>query len=432
MEEGNLMILKNLVQKSTFLTLVFFLVVMSLFFPILSSITTYLLGIYFLYYLLSGEIKIPINTGMIILFLLVFTYFWGIFLSGGVLYQLNKSEIRNIAFIFVLLLVIGPITTQELNKFIDKLARFMSITIPIVSLFSLYKLSLLNKGIYLDFLFRSNGRYPSGTSLITDYNMFSLGIFVGLILIIRNYFITNSTFMEIYYLICINIVVLTLLLTGSRRAFVVLVIVLIYFTIVSIKKLKTSKNKVRTILIIISFFAVSFNFFDQLTSDGATFTEEFERVFNRYETISNADEGLSSRSSRWEYAFEIISEGNLNEFIFGQGFGYLKLYQNRFSLSHEDYPHNFLLSAFISSGMIGFLITFSLLIYILIKIIKLIRNERLDSNLLLIFILILTFLSISGNMIISVKVFPVFIIYILLISSKEPLRFQTRRTINIQ
>lgn len=420
------MMMKYLVQKSTFMTLIFFFIVMSLFFPSLSSITTFLLVIYSLYYLLSREIKLPVNTGIIILFLLVFTYFWGVFLSGGVLYQLNKNEIRNIAFIFILLLVMGPITTQEINRFIGKLALIMSVTIPFICLFSLYKLSLFNKGIYLEFLYTSTGEYPSGTSLISDYNMFSLGLFIGLILIIRNYVITSSTYMQIYYLICINIITLTLLLTGSRRAFVVLIITLIYFGIVSLKKLKNSKYKVRTILIIISFFAISFTFFGQLTTDGATFTNEFERVFNRYETISDADQGMSSRSSRWEYAFEIINEGNIFEFVFGQGFSYLKLYQDRFNLSHEDYPHNFLLSAFISSGLIGFLITFSLIAFTLLKIIKMVRNESLDINFLLIFIIILTFLFISGNVIVSVKIFPVFIIFTLLINQKKQLSYPSR------
>lgn len=411
------MIVNNLLTKTNLITILFTLILMTLFFPILTILQNFLLVIFGVYLLMNKEITLPKNIGLVLFYLLLLTYFWGLFRNGGILYQLNKSEIRSLAYLLVVTLLIGPLTIKEFNEFIKKTANIISILVPGVALFSFYKLSLLNRGIYLPMLYTSDGRYPPGTSLVPDYNMFSLGLALGLVLIMRNYTLEKSIWLEIYYLVSINIIMLSMFLTGSRRAYVILIMALIGLLIILFRKLIKSSTKLRNIALIFLFIMSSLGIINQSLGSDSVYGTNIERVLNRYETVSSVDEGFSSRNIRWDYAIEIFEQGNGFDIIFGQGFGYLKMFQNKFNLNHEDYPHNFLLSTLISSGFIGLLVTLAYLFYVSIKLIFLIgkKNVELVSIIMLLFMLL--FLSISGNLIFSIRILPVYLIIIMSVIS---------------
>lgn len=413
------MLKEQLPRRSTLLTLIFSFMVISLVFPISTYILLPILGVYFLYYLFTYRIEFYINTGIVLLSLVILSYLWGILLTGGIMYELNKSEIKNIIFFIIIIGVIGPLKVEVFNKFVLKTSNLMSVIIPIISLFSLVKFYFLKNDIFLNFLFTRDGTYPPRTSLLTDYNMFSLGLLIGLILIMRNYKNTNNLFMELYYLLSISIVLLTVVLSGSRRAFVVLAFVMLYFIIIVVKKIIKSENKYKASLIMTVFFGLIILLYLYTTQSNLIIKQEFERVFNRYETIANVDQGLSSRSGRWSYAFELISNGTPLQFIFGQGFHYLGEYQIKNELPHEDYPHNFLLSAFLSSGLLGMVLNLILILYTLLKLAFISTRKKLEIHFMYIFILILLFMSISGNVLISSRILPVTIIFILMLEVKK-------------
>lgn len=419
----------SLFAKPTFISIIFVFIVMSLFFPFISPFLPYIIVVYALYYILLGKIEIPVNFGLVLFYLLIFFYFWGVFQSGGVIYQLNKLEFRNMLLIIILLFLIGPITLNDFKASMAKSADILSVLIPIVSILSLYKLYLFKKGVYIDFLFNSRGEYPSGTSLVNDYNMFSLGIFIGMILLIGNYIKSNSLFSEVYYLASTNIIALTLLLTGSRRAFVILLIVLLYFAFIFVKKVRISQHRIKSVVLLLFFLIGTFIYFGKLTSDTSILADDFDRVFDRYETIQHKDEGFSSRSKRWSYAVELIEEGNVYEFLFGKGFNYLKMYQNKFNTLNEDYPHNFILASFIYSGFIGAMVTIILIIHTFIKMLRL--RKDIGTSSILVYMVILTFLSISGNTIITVRIFPLYLLIILLVcvnkQKSNPIQLQNHQ-----
>jgi hypothetical protein len=77
--------------------------------------------------------------------------------------------------------------------------------------------------------FMSNDEYPWGTSLVTDYNFFSLGLILSLMFGYNLYIKAYSLILKIFYMSSIHIILLTIVLSGSRRGVITIVFMLFYF-----------------------------------------------------------------------------------------------------------------------------------------------------------------------------------------------------------
>jgi len=106
----------------------------------------------------------------------------------------------------------------------------------IISLIGLYKLVLLSYGVKISYFF-SGYEYPWGTSLVTDYNFFSLGLIIGLLCgieILTKYY--SGPIFRIIVLIGITFITLSVIFSGSRRGFVVVIFITLFFLLIKIYK----------------------------------------------------------------------------------------------------------------------------------------------------------------------------------------------------
>jgi len=104
----------------------------------------------------------------------------------------------------------------------------------------------------------------------------------------------------------------------------------------------------------------------------------------------------SSRIKRWLFAWQIFKGYSIPQKLFGNGFKYLRLYNEEFSPNKDkvDYPHNPVISAFLYSGIIGGLV------YIWFLILTLVYYYKYREKLGILFILFLVtsfFVFFSGN-----------------------------------
>jgi len=149
---------------------------------------------------------------------LVFTKHWNTFLI---------KESLNIAilfsFIFVFYLHIRNI--DDFNLFVKSFCRQFLIIVSIVALFGMIKYSLLLSGVKLTFLFDGD-LYPWGSSIIRDYNFYSLAGLLSICIIIYLCNIRQSfSYTAILHLL-FTLHIVNVFYSGSRRGIIVLFILI--------------------------------------------------------------------------------------------------------------------------------------------------------------------------------------------------------------
>lgn len=299
------------------------------------------------------------------------------------------------------------------------LFKLLSLTVPVIALISIYKFYLLSNGIQLNFLIQGRENYPLGTSLVTDYNMFALGLSIGFVSLVYFYKNAQSLILKLLYMGGISLVGVSIYLSGSRRGIIVLAFLLLYLFIKIVRTNKRGITKNRQGLKTFALCTIfGFVFFIIFSTDLKVYeTDEFERIELRSSSILEFKDSFSGRADRWEYGVELIKESSFLKLFIGDGFQYLEKFQERFATSSEDYPHNFLLAAFLYSGLIGMLIIFTLLCLLLIKLFK--YRKVIGIEMLIVFSLTLVFLINSGNSIFSIRILPMFILIISAIKTNE-------------
>lgn len=413
---------KAIGKNEFFLVLICFISIVSMSFSHGIPFMPIIIYIYILLNLKQQKMSFKISTPFLIFYLSVFCYLWGVSLNQGVIYQTNKEDIANMVYYFLIILIGSTMTLGDFELFKQRLFKMLSYVFPFIALLSIYKFYLLTKGAELSFISQGRDGYPSGSSLIKDYNMYSLGMSVGFVALIYYYNKTNSLVIKVLSLISVFLIGASIYLSGSRRGIIILLFLIIYFFFYTVLKKDRVRNvkkrgkKIRGIILFFVFFTVLIG--TLLNNDYKIFSSnEFERIEMRSSTILNFEESFSGRTNRWEYGLELVKEFNFSQFLVGQGFIYLDKFQERFNTLNEDYPHNFLISSLLYSGLIGM---FILLILLVFPLIKLLRNlKEVGSEILCIYILTLVYLLNSGNSLFSIRILPIFIIIIALINTNK-------------
>ncbi|WP_067725379.1 O-antigen ligase family protein [Oceanobacillus damuensis] len=373
---------------------------------------------------ITGKFKVRINIGFILFFLAVLTYILGMTLSGGRIYSSNISDLTNILSFFIIWALLSDLNRDDYPKLIHNFAKYAVFVSFIVSLISLYKFYQLLGGIQLPQFFMGN-YYPTGSSLLRDYNMFSLGLIPGLIM--TTYLLSNSkkiTHMS-YYLISFVTIFSSLILAGSRRGWIVAIIVLLFVLFLLVKFIfHLNKNFVKLFkislgalyvsifaLLFVNLFNVEFNF--QSSPEIQNLKYRFETL--QYEEASNS---MSPRTVRWDYASRMYNDANPLEVFIGSGFGYLPKFANEFAPSiQEDYPHSPFYSTLLFSGLIGLIILSFMLFWSIIMSFKEIKT--LGFHFILVFLISWTFALISGNSIFSINVFLILLLVIVSVPNQK-------------
>lgn len=341
-------------------------------------------------------------------YLSIFFYLWGVSLNNGIIYQNNISDIVNIVTILLVIMIMGKIGINEYEGFITKIFYLLTLTMPLLASLSLLKYYFLLNGKYFDFLYFENRSYPWGTSLMPDYNMFALGMVIGLLAVGYTIKSTKSNLFHLYCLFGVLLISLSILFSGSRRGWIILIISLAYLLFCVLKKFEIEKlikkNKLNYKYWLVFFtFIISIVWIYNNFSISINNQYEIEKLQYRLSTMDSLDGNFSERTDRWQYALDLIrNQFNIFNIFLGSGFSYLEYYSNYFKTGgYEDYPHNPFISTFLYSGLIGFVVVSSLYIVSFYKLFKLRKIFGLE--MILIFLISFSFLVISGNSIFSSK-----------------------------
>ena len=167
-------------------------------------------------------------------FLLVSMFFiTGILLSSKFDFFFLKEGLAMLVLIYIMFMAFIFIENEDDFKFFTRIfMRQLLAFCVFICLFSLVKLFFLLRGVKLDFLYGLRGVYPTGTSLVIDYNDYSLVNILGIV---------TSSFLLIKEKTVIRSVLLQLLIFGlifnvmfstSRRGIVILTLIILFFFLV--------------------------------------------------------------------------------------------------------------------------------------------------------------------------------------------------------
>jgi len=258
-----------------------------------------------------------------------------------------------------------------------------------------------------------------GTALNLDYNVFSIGLFCGLFGGLYCYKHAVNYKFKILYAIAILSILACAMMSGSRRALVIGLILVPYLIFWSYRLRPTYIHQHNEFIKInrwvtfpwIPFFIFLVLIYFVSQFGVSTFFEsndELNYVFNRLLTISDIlTKDDDSRSGRWAFSFNYFSDLPIYAKLFGGGFSYLQQFGNYFGESELDYPHNVWISALLYGGILGFITTVILTFYVLFFLLK---RKDLFGELIVWYLLFLFFYFTSANSIFSSRIFNILIL----------------------
>jgi len=338
-------------------------------------------------------------------------------LSDGALdYKVVEVDMNRIKWCLVFMAIVyGGLHELNFQKFLHLSKKVVVFFMFILSVIGLYKFYLLLHGVHLP-LFYFRERYAYGTVLSSDMNMFSLAMLIGLVMALSLFHRADKLKYRLMYLVPVLSLTATIFFSGSRRGFILTMLV---FAIVMFKLIRSHMHKIRLARWIPFLYSILFigtiAFAAAYISDNNVISKlmasmdqkQFSYTISRFTTISpdNIDSTFSSRSDRWTYALQMLHQDTpLLKFLFGSGFDYVGIYRDVFTTTYiEDYPHNPILSALLYSGVAGGLMLSLMLVYTFYNLFKYRKHTGL--HFVLIYCIAFFYIMISGNSIFSYLIF---------------------------
>lgn len=310
-----------------------------------------------------------------------------VFLIPSILFlssELIVSEVFTLFWWSIFILLISGIISDREGFFLYKriVFKYTFIIGLLGGMLGLYKLYLFSIGSPPQWALRTIDNWGDdvfivGSSMNYDYNVFSFGLFMTLLVGVKFYRESTKTQYKIFFAVSNLLILFTAMTSSSRRALLIGSVILFYmlFSIflpkISNKSLYFSnlfrKNNVPWIFIIaiiIGGIGVTKIDFAEIVQNA-----EINNLFERLTQISEFGEKENTRTIRWEYSIDYFSKFNFVEKIVGGGFSYLEDMGREFRETDIDHPHNVWISSLLYGGIIGFAITvftslFSLFFYI--------------------------------------------------------------------
>lgn len=423
---------ESLSSVEFFLSVLYVVLVLGLTVPYGFPITFPLVFLYFMLFFVKwccdDSVVFRINFGFILFYLCILSYFSGMALNQGVVYYANKMDLKNIVTLLILPFMIGALDVASFRRFVRIYHYLVIPLVCLIGIFSLTRLYLATAGggKYYSGIFDFGRVY--GSALDSNHNMYCLGMFFGLYAAWASFCESKGFLIRVLCLLTVAVSVVSIGLSGSRRGWLVLSVVVLYAVARELKACVTSFIKYPKFFniklkMIGSFFGILtiavFICWGVLSYKDKFMIEDFrklEKLETRYKSLFSKEgsfsEAFSERSEKWMFAAELMEEYSILENLFGSGFGYLDSYGQRFnSKRSQGDPHNFLISAMLYSGMIGVVLMLSLIIFTFYKL--WINKEIYRSEFIFVYLTTLAFLSVGGNSLYSVKILPVVIVTIL-------------------
>jgi len=167
-------------------------------------------------------------------FLLVCMFFFiGILLSSRLDFFFLKEGLAMFVLVCIVIMAFIFIESEDDFKLFTRIfmRQFLAFCI-FICLFSLVKLFFLLRGVKFEFLCAPGGLYPKGTSLVSDYNFYSLvnilGIVTASFLLVREKPGTRSLLIQLLVLGMI----MNVMFSTSRRGILVLALIILFFFLV--------------------------------------------------------------------------------------------------------------------------------------------------------------------------------------------------------
>ena len=367
---------------------------------------------YFVWSIFNLNIKRKVDKGLIksnmrliILYLLSCLIFTLHHFLGKEYYQKSTSDSFNILWwsIFGALLVYqmrqGQVYFGLFHVYVRNIVFFGCC---ITGLMGLLKYVNILSGRYLNSYYYEN-QLLSGSSLSTDYNLYSLGLTIGALLSIGLFKKNTTHLFKLLYILTIGIIILSILLSGSRRG--VLMSGLILFCLAYSSQILNARKQITLVTIlfvpIVVLFFISNNW-GKIT-EYLLSTDLINQDITRVLTLKEELQGENERTSRFAWGLDYFSERTGLETIFGSGFEYLKIMGRIFSGELEDTPHNYLLSSLLYGGILSLIISL-LMTYELIS--SSFNQHRIWYPVVLVLIL---FGLTSSNSLFAMRLFPTLI-----------------------
>lgn len=226
----------------------------------------------------------------------------------------------------------------------------------ISALMGLLKYVNILSGRYLNSYYYEN-QLLSGSSLSTDYNLYSLGLTIGALLSIGLFKKNTKYLFKFLYILTIGIIILSILLSGSRRG--VLMSGFILFCLAYSSQIFSARKQITLVttqfIPIVVFFFIG-NYWGKI-SEFILSTDLLDQGITRVLTLKEELQGENERTSRFSWSLDYFSGRTGVETIFGSGFEYLKMMGRSFSGELEDNPHNYLVSSLLYGGILSLLIS---------------------------------------------------------------------------
>ncbi len=375
--------------------------------------------IYFIFFR-SFKASLSVNKVYILPYLfLVLGYLLAALLSDN-FYNTIKGEMFNILWwtIFSLLVV------SELNKeakvvfFFNRLSLMIFTGSLVAAIIGLYKLYIFEfSGTIWETSYSQEGTIIQGSSLNSDYNIYTLGILLGVFAGKYSNDLYPTKIKNLVFKLSTPVMALAMLTSGSRRGilFTILMLLIVYLfkfssQISIVRQLAT--QKVKTLTFCCLFILLFILFVDNIEFILNNLQLE-STIFGRLATLSSQLTQANERTLRWDLAYEMLSSKDLVQLIFGSGFDYISRYGEKFG-NTEDNPHNFILATWLYGGFCAVLMLFITLITSL----RCMANKPIFTFFFIAQLFLLFFSLTSSNTLFSYRIFPVLTLLPLLISTK--------------
>jgi hypothetical protein len=368
-------------------------------------------------------------------------YVLAFLISGGVTFAYLYGDLVHIMFAIGLVLTVGRLQPENIQSVLRALAYVLVPVTLGITLISFIKFYMLLNGEYLDIVL-AEGReyggdyYPWGTSLVRDYNIYSMSLIMGLCVAAN--VVTSSAYSSRFRSIAAITVVLasaTVILAGSRRGYAVLMVLALVTVArlaggaalafsINLEQKRKGFRAAAALIVLCALIAIAFAFGPELLTRASIFVEDegvsevFETVFNRFWLLLSVEgSDTISRSQIWSYALtEIARDYSLSQMLFGNGFAYLFQLRDLDPSFEVLHAHNPIVGAFMYSGLTGATAVLVLLYLATRNAIRVARAGQ--SQPLLLLCVLFAFIMVSGNSIFSVR--PAMAILIFMLEMQLP------------
>jgi len=337
---------------------------------------------------------------MAIFALTVLIYIYGVVISVDVHDQNLLREIVNgiVAMMVVFSIANSGWTAGERARLVRSMASALLFVGLFVGILGVYKLSLfLSTRETLDFvLVANNGEYPWGTSLLADYNFYSLTVLVAILaaLFLANYlrpFGQSILGILIVFLLVVGI------LAGSRRFWMIAPLIMVVQSLWMVSRCGVRRYSVVFGVLLFCvvglpavIYVVANDLFELLFVTAWDFQLRVLTLLN-----SELAFGMGPRFELWDFAIN-----RLDGFVpwFGNGFDYMHRFSCEFGECAEGgYPHMPILSAYLYGGVIAAVLACVLLVYLTLAGWKLLSHDFEFGWLCFPMLSALLFAAVSGN-----------------------------------